>query len=355
MRSRGFQRFCRNLCWGFLLLCAAPAAAQDGTEDEVPVSIKEVDVTEAIREFQAFERRLEQYRKAVTEGQKAATDISEMLSDLRRTAKKENDYNEKEILKAIDGYVDGVVAKQADLIDFLQSQRYRITYYANRVAASVRSEDIAALFGTEEGNLRRLRGRTRAYKDASKEVAQFIDGLSRREFSRGTFQPLPGMSEAKRRKLQQLQMRYQTRKNAVSIAEGRLRLVREARRVSRSKGGAPQINVDLILAQMFGALDRIRLQMSSDLLYLEAYLARFEKSARTQEIVGALQQLIALQGGMEGPSPGLANVLDWLEESSLRKLAVDTPEGMGDQFPRTSDLLREAYTKGRGKSAGKGD
>ena len=48
-------------------------------------------------------------------------------------------------------------------------------------------------------------------------------------------------------------------------------------------------------------------------------------------------------------------MLDWLEESSVRKLAIDTPQGMGDSFPRTSDLLREAYTKGRGKSAGKGD
>ena len=104
---------------------------------------------------------------------------------------------------------------------------------------------------------------------------------------------------------------------------------------------------------MFGALDRIRLQMSSDLMYLEAYLARFEKSARTQEIVKALQQLISLQGGMDAPSPGLANVLDWLEESSLRKLAINTPDGMGDSFPRTSDLLREAYTKGRGKPSGR--
>jgi hypothetical protein len=351
MRSRGFL----NLCLGTLLAAGGSTLAQDESQGEVPVSIKEVDVTEAIQEFQAFERRLEEYRKAVTDGQKAATDIGEMLADLRRNAKEENDFNEKEILQAINGYVDGVVQKQADLVDFLQSQRYRITYYANRVAASVRSEDIAALFGTQEGNIRRLQNRTRSFKGASKDVAKFIDGLSSREFSRATFQPLPGMTEQKRGKLRQLQLRYQTQKNAVSIAESRLRLVRETARINRSKGGTPEINVDLILSQMFGALDRIRLQMSSDLLYLEAYLARFEKSARTQEIVGALQQLISLQGGMEGPSPGLSNVLDWLEESSVRKLAVDTPEGVGDSFPRTSDLLREAYTKGRGKSAGKGE
>ena len=337
---------------GLFLMFAATAGAQDGSkQNEVPVTIKEVDVTEAIKEFQDFERRLEEYRQAVTEGQKAASDIGEMLADLRKSAKKENNFNEKEILQAIDSYVDGVVGKQADLIDFLQSQRYRITYYANKVAASVQSEDIAALFGTQEGNIRRLRDRTRGFKQSSRDVAQFIDGLSKREFSRATFQPLPGMSEAKRKKLHRLQLRYQNRKNAVDIAKSRLRLVRESARVNRNSGGGTQINVDLILSQMFGALDRIRLQMSSDLMYLEAYLARFEKSARTQEIVKALQQLISLQGGMDAPSPGLANVLDWLEESSVRKLAIDTPDGMGDSFPRTSDLLREAYTKGRGRPA----
>ena len=202
----------------FAALLLAPIAVAQEKTSEVPVEIKEVDVAEAIKEFQAFEKRLEEYRKAVSSGQKAATDISAMLADLRKGANKENNFNEKEIIAAIGGYVDGVVQKQADLIDFLQSQRYRITYYANRVAASVRSEDIAALFGTQEGNIRRLQSRTRAYKTASKDVAKFIDGLSPREFSRATFQPLPGMSETKRRKLQQLQLRYQTQKNAVSIA-----------------------------------------------------------------------------------------------------------------------------------------
>jgi len=349
----------RALAAGFLAaaglwaLLAGPAGAQEAS-DEVPVEIKEVDVEEAIREFQAFERRLEQYRKAVTEGQKAATDIGEMLAELRKTASKENGYNESEIIRAIGGYVDGVVQKQADLIDFLQSQRYRITYYANKVAASVRPEDIQALFGTEEGNIRRLRGRTRVLKDASREVAEFIDTLSPREFSRASFQPLPGMSQTKRAQLQQLQLRYQNAKNAVSIAESRLRLVRETSRVARHTGAAvPDVNVDIVLSQMFGALDRIRLQMSSDLLYLEAYLARYEKSARTQEIVKALTQLVSLQGGLDAPSPGLANVLDWLEESSVRKLTVETPEGMPDAFPRSTDLLREAYTKGRGGAAEK--
>jgi len=339
---------------GLFVLGAAPAGAQENA-NEVPVEIKEVDVEEAIAEFQAFERRLEQYRKAVTEGQKAATDIGQMLAELRKSASKENNYNEKEIIGAIGGYVEGVVQKQADLIDFLQSQRYRISYYANKVAASVRPEDIQALFGSEEGNIRRLRGRTRTLKDASKEVAAFIDTLSPREFSRASFQPLPGMSQAKRAKLQQLQLRYQNAKNAVAIAESRLRLVRETSRVTRNASATPDINVDIVLSQMFGALDRIRLQMSSDLLYLEAYLARYEKSARTQEIVKALTQLVSLQGGLDAPSPGLANVLDWLEESSVRKLTVEAPAGMPDAFPRSTDLLREAYTKGRGSAAGQGE
>ena len=53
---------------------------------------------------------------------------------------------------------------------------------------------------------------------------------------------------------------------------------------------------------------------------------------------------------MEAPSPGLANVLDWLEDSSVRKLTVldDAPGGGSMSFPRSSDLLREAYSKGRG-------
>jgi len=331
---------------------AAVAAAED-KPDEVPVEIKEVDVEEAIKEFQAFERRLEQYRKAVTEGQKAASDIGQMLAELRRTASKENGYNENEIIGAIGGYVEGVVKTQADLIAVLQSQRYRISYYANKVAASVRPEDIQALFGTEEGNIRRLRARTRRLKDAGKEVAAFIDTLSPREFSRASFQPLPGMSQAKRAQLQKLQLRYQNAKNGVGVAESRLRLVRETARVARHSGATPDVNVDVVLSQMFGALDRIRLQMSSDLLYLEAYLARYEKSARTQEIVKALTQLVSLQGGLDAPSPGLAGVLDWLEESSVRKLTIDTPAGMPDAFPRSTDLLREAYTKGRGSAAAK--
>jgi hypothetical protein len=330
--------------------------AQDSDKkEEIPVAIEEVDVEQAIKEFKEFESRLEKYRVAVSEGQKSASEIGTMLEELRRTATKENGFNEAEILKAIGGYVDGVVAKQSELIDFLQSQRYRISYYANKVAATVRPEDIAKLFGTRDGNLRRLRDRKRAQKDVSKEISAFIDKLSPREFSKSTFQPLPGMSAGRRRKLNELQLRFQNSKNAVNVAEARLRLVGQANRASRGVRNAPTVNVDLILAQMFGALDRIRLQMTSDLLYLESYLARYETSARTQEIVKALEQLVSLQGGMDGPSPGLANVLDWLEESAVRKLSVS--DSLGDSanasFPRGSDLLREAYTSGAGKKGDK--
>ena len=337
-----------------ILALLVPASNAQDADEEIPVAIEEVDVTQAIREFKQFEARLEKYRKAVTEGQQAAADIGDMLTELRKTATEENGHNEKEILKAINGYVDGVVGKQAELIDFLQSQRFRISYYASKVAAEVNPEDIAALFGTRDGNMKGLKTRRVNLRAASKDIAAFVDKLSPREFSKATFQSLPAMSPAKQRRLQQLELRYQNAKNGVALAESRLRLVREAERASRVVSGRrPAINVDLILTQMFGALDRIRLQMSSDLLYLEAFLSRYEKSTRTQEIVKALQQLIALQGGLEGPSPGLANVLDWLEESAVRKLTIDEDMDGGAAFPRSSDLLREAYATGR--SSKKGD
>jgi hypothetical protein len=272
-----------------------------------------------------------------------------MLGELRRTASEENGYNEEQILEAIGGYIDGVIGKQAKLVDFLQSQRYRISYYANRMAASVRPEDIAVLFGTERGNLRHLQQRTKQLDTSGREIAAFIDTLSKEEFDRKTFRPLPSMSAAKRRKLAQLELRYQNSKNALSIAKSRLRLVREAARAKTAGLGKVDLNVDLLLSQMFGTLDRIRLQMSRDLLYLETFLSNYERSERTQEILKALQQLVSLQGGMEGPSPGLANVLDWLEDTSVRKLTagLEDVESGSPAFPRSSDLLREAYGKGR--------
>ena len=181
------------------------------------------------------------------------------------------------------------------------------------------------------------------------DIAKFIDTLPKEQFDKRTFQALPGLPAAKRRRLAQLELRYQNSKNSLDIAKSRLRLVREAQRAASSAAVKVDLNVDLLLAQMFGTLDRIRLQMSRDLLYLETFLGRYERSARTQEILGALQQLVSLQGGMEAPSPGLVNVLDWLEDTSVRKLTVGL-EGVNGgtvNFPRSSDVLREAYGKSK--------
>jgi hypothetical protein len=339
--------------WAPLILVAlfaSPLGAQSPGDEEIPVTIKELDVSDTIREFKRFEQRLEQYRSEVSDGQRTATEIAKMLDDLRRTATPENGMNEDAILEAIDGYVGGVVAKQAQLVDFLQSQRYRISYYANRMAQNVRPQDIAVLFGTERGNLVHLQQRTKLLADSGKEIAAFIDSLSPDEFDRKTFQPLPSLSAEKRRRLAQLELRYQNAKNALDLATSRLRLVREASRATAGAGGNFDLNVDVLLAQMFGALDRIRLQMSRDLLYLETFLSTYERSARTHEILRALTQLVSLQGGMEAPSPGLANVLDWLEDSSVQKLTMPVTdiEGGTVAFPRSSDLLREAYSRGRG-------
>ena len=81
-----------------------------------------------------------------------AVETAQILEELRATASPENDYNDGPILESVASYVDGVLGKQVELVDFLESQRYRITYYANKMASSVRPEDLAVLFGTEEQN-----------------------------------------------------------------------------------------------------------------------------------------------------------------------------------------------------------
>ncbi len=346
------RRQLRSVSCAALLLILMPRqgiAAESGEKDEIPVTIQELDFRDTIREFKEFEKRLEKYRAEVSEGQKAAAEIAAMLDELRRTATPENGHNEKAILGAIRAYLEDVVGKQSDLVDFLQSQRYRISYYANRMAASVRPEDIAVLFGTERGNRAHLIQRTKQMDDSSQAIAKFIDALSPDEFDKKSFRVLPGMPAARRRRLAQLELRYQNSKNALDISKSRLRLVRQAARAAAHADTNVDLNVDLLLSQMFGTLDRIRLQMSRDLLYLESFLSRYERSARAQEILRALQQLVSLQGDMEAPSPGLVNVLDWLEDSSVRKLnaGLDGIEGGSVTFPRSSDLLREAYSKGR--------
>ena len=84
-----------------------------------------------------------------------------------------------------------------------------------------------------------------------------------------------GEAAAFGRRHAQLELRYQNSKNALDIAKSRLRLVREAQRAASRASAKVDLNVDLLLSQMFGTLDRIRLQMSRDLLYLELnWLAR---------------------------------------------------------------------------------
>ncbi len=337
-------------CLAFLLL-APTLAAQEG--QEVPVTIKELDLKQSIREFQQFRNQLEQYRQEVTKGQSAAVEIGQILEDLQKTATPENGHNEGKILKAIEGYVDTVIVKQVQLVDFLESQRYRITYYANKMAASVRPEDVAVLFGTEEENQQAIEQGVRSVDAAQGEIADFIDSLPEDQFDKRTFRSLSGITPENQARLNQLQYRYQSLQSTLKTAKSRLALVRQAQRTARQGTGSADLNVDLLLGQMFGALDRIRLQMSGDLLNLETFLGRFAHTAQTQEVFEAFQQLVSAQGGLQGPSPGLANVLDWLQDSSNRhmNLSLRTLDnaGPGLNLSRSSDLLREAYSGARNK------
>ncbi|KAA3609570.1 MAG: hypothetical protein DWQ01_09580 [Planctomycetota bacterium] len=339
-----------TLCAGLLLLPAfgLPAAAQSG--DEVPVTIKELDVEGAIREFAEFQRQLEQHRSEVAQGQSAAVETAQMLQELRDNAGPENNYNEGAILKAIENYIDSVVVPQVELVDFLESQRYRISYYANMMARSVRPEDVALIFGTEDQNVRAIGMKVQEQAEAQEAIAAFIDNLPENQFDKQTFRPRPGMSQENRRKLTELEFRYQNLNNGMEMAKKRLALVRQAQRLTNSGATTADLDVDLILGQMFGALDRIRLQMSSDLLQFEVFLGRFAHSAQTQEIFQAFQRLVETQGGLDNPSPGLASVMDWLQESSTRHLQVGVSgleSSSGFQVRRSSDLLREAYQGAR--------
>jgi hypothetical protein len=326
-----------------------PVAVQQG-ETEVPVTIKELDVAGAIREFQAFQLRLDSFREVIGEGRAVARETGQILEELRRTATPENDYNESEILSAVSGYVDSVIQKQADLVDFLESQRYRISYYANRMASSVRPQDLALLFGTEEQNVAAIEARVHSIGQAQGELADFVDSLPEGQFDRATFQPLPGMPRETKDQLDNLLYRYQQERNALDLGRKRLTLVRAAQRATAEPGvRSPDIDADVLVGQMFGALDRVRIQMSMDLMYLEQLLAGYTQSARTMEILEAFQDLIELQGDLEGPSPELSGVLDWLQDSSTRRItlgaaALNQP---GLEVPRYSELLREAYQGAR--------
>lgn len=331
------------------LLFAPPliAAPQERGQGEVPVTIKELDVAGAIAEFQSFKARLGAYREQIAEGRGVAKETAQLLQELRNSATPENGFNEGPILEAVSGYVDGVLGKQVELVDFLESQRYRISYYANKMAASVRPEDLAILFGTPEQNDVALTQSVRAVDEASRAIKAFVDTLPPDQFDRRTFRPGASMPRPTRAKLDQLLAQYQAQKNGLELAKRRLQLVRAAARGGKLADSAElEINSDLLVGQMFGALDRIRLQMSMDLLSLEQLLSGYARSARTQGILDAFQSLVEMQGDLEGPSPELSSVLDWLQDSSVRRLSLSA-EGLrrpGLDVPRYSDMLREAYS-----------
>lgn len=334
-----------------LWIGAPPARAQEDPASNVEVTIKEVDLPQAIEAFREFQTRLDEYRRQVTEGQEVAEEISAILADLKSSATAENNYNEEPVMAVLGDYVEQVMARRVDLIDFLESQRFRISYYANKMAASVRPEDVALLFGTRQQNTASIRSLSRNVAGVEREIADFLDSLDATAFDHQTFRPLPGISAEDRRRLAELQYRYQNSRGALEVAKSRLRLVEESSRAAAGVARNPELNVDLMLAQMFGTLDRIRLQMSADLLYLESYLTHYEQSSRAQDVFQAFQQLIAIQGGIEGPSQGLANVLDWLQESSYRQWSPNlTQAPFARTFSQSSDMLREAYERAGGKN-----
>ncbi len=333
------------------LLPQLPQLPQD-TQDrgDVPVTIKELDVEDAIREFQEFRSRLVDFQGEIGEGQRVARETSEILEELRAGANPENDFNEGPILEAIESYVDGMLSKQVELVDFLESQRYRISYYANKMASSIRPEDIAFLFGTEEQNDAAIANHVQSLDSAQRQIANFVDALPDEEFDPERFQPRRGMPAPTRKRLDALLLAYQQERNGLDLAKKRLQLVRTASRHSAGLAtGDLDFSSELLVGQMFGALDRVRLQMSIDLVYLEQLLGGYARSSRTQEILDAFQALIELQGDLEGPSPELSSVMDWLQDSSARRIALSAAglERPGLKAPRYSDLLREAYEGAR--------
>ena len=334
------------------LLGAGTTLAQD-PEGEVPVTIRELDVAEAIQEFKAFQRRLGRFQVEIGEGRAIAQETAQMLAELRAEASPDNGYNEGPILEAVGGYVDRVLGQQVALVDFLESQRYRISYYAGKMASSVAPEDLAILFGTVEQNDAAIRTSVQGLDAAESAVADFVDGLPEGWFDAIRFRPAAAMPRETRRKLDTLLYAYQQERNGLELAKKRLQLVRAAQRRGRGPQGEElEIDSDLIVGQMFGTLDRIRLQMSMDLLFLEQLLTGYARSSRTHDILEAFQDLIELQGDLEGPSPELSSVLDWLQDSSLRRLTLGAARMArpGLSIPRYSELLREAYEGARGST-----
>lgn len=64
----------------------APAPQEGERGGEVPVTIREIDLAEAIRGFQAFRERLESFQEELGEGRAIAEETAQILAELRRTA-----------------------------------------------------------------------------------------------------------------------------------------------------------------------------------------------------------------------------------------------------------------------------
>ena len=326
-------------------------------QDDVPVTIRELDVEGAIAEFRSFQSKLGEYRDQIERSRGVAKETGQILTELRDTAGPENGFNETAILETVASYVNNVVAKQVSLVDFLESQRYRISYYASQMAASVRPQDLAILFGTVEQNDAAIGANVRSLDAVQQQIAAHLDGLPAEWFDPVTFRATSAMPREQREVLDGLVFRYSQERNALELAKKRMQLVRAAeRRTGNSEGADLELDSDLLVGQMFGALDQIRLQMSMDLLFLEQLLSGYARSARTQAILDAFQDLVELQGDLDGPNPELASVLDWLQDSSVRRLSLTSAglERPGLDVPRYSDVLREAYSAARGADADEG-
>jgi hypothetical protein len=61
-----------------------------------------------------------------------------------------------------------------------------------------------------------------------------------------------------------------------------------------------------------------------------------------------------MQGVLEGPSPDLPAIFNWLEDESLRRINDVIPDlqNRGFEVPQASELLKEAYLGAKGSELG---
>jgi len=90
--------------WPYPLFAQGDSGTSSG-QDDVPVTIKELDVPQAIREFKNFQERLGKYRDEMSAGRSVARETSQIIEDLRQSASEANGYNEGPIFEAVTNYV----------------------------------------------------------------------------------------------------------------------------------------------------------------------------------------------------------------------------------------------------------